>query len=545
MVIALFQLAAPIASPLAALPIPPEWRTWPALVWVVAVLITLGWNIVYAGRIARLRRAPQPLAALSAACGLLVAPALVAHVAASSLYGGRAVNGIAWIWPLTTTLFLAQAAYATWRRFVTPFVGIPLLAWDALTCLAAWGRFSVATWGDSPTALLGLAAAQAAVHGAAIGRAALVSPLAVQLPRLVPAYPARWRITRTVRALLSVAAIFGAGVLLLELPRGVGTVRSYQPWAGERLSERPTGDFALGIAMLPPLDGPPPTLATRWDVPLLDSLDVQAVRITLRDGALTFAALDSLQRALDPARRDSLRLVVSLAYEHGDGAARRADPARFDARRLQLVERVARALRPAVLLPAGAPYGRETTDALGRLPVDTWRRWLTAAAARVHAVNPNIRVGIAAAAFDAPDSSLYAWAASRTSPLNVVGFLIEPSFAGGAGIDARLRAADRWMRAEEQRPERTTSPGRRARTKEHWVFGVHGFPATHGDESQERAVWHTLSWATAHPDVDGVVVGESGDYARSTGLRAASGRTRRVTGAINRASRALRETVVP
>ena len=414
-VIALAQIAAPIASPLAALPIAPEWRTWPALVWVVAVLITLGWNIVYAGRIARLRRAPRPLAGLSAACGLLVAPALVAHIAASSLYGGRAVNGIAWIWPLTTTLFLAQAAYATWRRFVTPFVGIPLLAWDALTCLAAWGRFSVATWGDAPTALLALSAAQAAVHGAAIGRAALVSPLAVQLPLLVPAYPARWRITRTVRALLSVAAIFGAGVLLLELPRGVGTVRSYQPWAGERLSERPTGDFALGVTMLPPLDGPPPTLATRWDVPLLDSLDVQAVRITLRDGALTFAALDSLQRALDPARRDSLRLVVSLAYEHGDGAARRADPARFDARRLQLVERVARALRPAVLLPAGAPYGRETTDALGRLPVDTWRRWLTTAAARVHAVNPNIRVGIAAAAYDAPDSSLYAWAASWSS----------------------------------------------------------------------------------------------------------------------------------
>jgi hypothetical protein len=101
------------------------------------------------------------------------------------------------------------------------------------------------------------------------------------------------------------------------------------------------------------------------------------------------------------------------------------------------------------------------------------------------------------------------------------------------------------MRAEEQRPQRAAPGARRARTKEHWVFGVTGFPATHGDESQERAVWHTLAWATAHPDVDGVVIGESGDYARTIGLRAASGRPRRVTGAINRASRALRETVVP
>jgi hypothetical protein len=542
---ALAQIAAPIASPLEALPLPPEWRSWPAFAWVVVVLITLGWNIVYAGRIARLRRAPRPLAALSAACGLLVAPALLSHVAASSLYGGRAVSGIAWLWPLTTTLFLAQAAYATSRRFVTPFVGVPLLAWDALTCLAAWGRFSVAQWGDAPTALLALSAAQAAVHGAAIGRAALVSPLAVQLPLLVPAYPARWRITRTVRALLAVSAIVGAGVLLLELPRGVGTVRSYLPWAGERLSERPSGDFAVGVMMLPPLDGLPPTLATRWDVPLLDSLDVQAVRVTLRDGALTLAALDSLQRALDPARRDSVRLVVALAYEHDDGAERRTDPARFDAQRLQQVERVARALRPDVLLPAGAPYGRETTDALGRLPVTTWRAWLTTAAARIHAVNPNIRVGVASAGYDAADSSLYAWASSRASPIDAVGFVVEPSFAGGAGVDARLRAADRWMRVEEERAARETSTGRRARAKSHWVFGVHGFPVAHGDASQERAVWHTLAWATAHPDVDGVIVGESGDYARSTGLRAASGRTRSVAAALSRASRALRETVVP
>ncbi|MGZ8413594.1 MAG: hypothetical protein ACXW05_12740, partial [Gemmatirosa sp.] len=222
--LALVQL--PVASPLAALPVPPEWRTWSALAWIVGVFVVLGWDIVYAGRIARLRRAPQPLAALSAVCGLLVAPAIVAHIAASSLYGGRAVNGIAWLWPVTTTLFVAQAAFATWRRFVTPFVGVPLLTWDALTCLAAWTRYAVERQGDAPTLLLALSAAQATVHGAALGRAALLSPLAVQLPLLVPAYPARWRVTRTVRALLAVTAIFASGVLLLELARGVGTIRS-------------------------------------------------------------------------------------------------------------------------------------------------------------------------------------------------------------------------------------------------------------------------------------------------------------------------------
>ena len=538
----LAQIGAPLASPLEALPLPREWRTWPALAWLVGVGVVLGWNIVYAGRIARLRRAPRPLAALSAACGLLVAPALVAHVAASSLYGGRAVNGIAWLWPLTTTLFVAQAAFATWRRFVTPFVGVPLLVWDVLTCVVAWTRFAVERQGDAPTALLALSAAQATVHGAAIGGAALVSPLAVQLPLLVPAYPARWRLTRTVRALLAVATIFAAGVLLLELPRGIGTVRSYQAWASERLSERPAGDFAIGVSLLPPMGGPPPTVATRWDVPLLDSLDVQAVRVTLRGGALTFGALDSLQRTLDPARRDSLRLVVSIAFEREDGAQRRADPARFDARRLALVERVARALRPDVLLPAGAPYSAESVDAVGALPVEHWRRFLAASVARVQTVNPNIRVGVSASSYDASDSTLYAWAASRASPLHVVGFEVEPSFSGGAGVDARLRAADRWMRAQART---RVGVGAAARAKPHWVFDVHGFPVVHGDASQERAAWHTLAWATAHPDVDGVVVGESGDYARMTGLRASSGRTRRVAAALSRASRALREAVVP
>jgi uncharacterized ParB-like nuclease family protein len=541
--LALVQL--PVASPLAALPVPPEWRTWPALAWIVAVFVVLGWDIAYAGRIARLRRAPRPLAMLSAGCGLLVAPALVAQIAASSLYGGRAVNGIAWLWPVTTTLFVAQAAFATWRRFVTPFVGVPLLAWDALTCLAAWTRFAVERQGDAPTVLLALSAAQATVHGAAIGRAALMSPLAVQLPLLVPAYPARWRVTRTVRALLAVSAIFGSGVLLLELARGVGIIRGYQAWASERLSERPTGDFAIGVSLLPPLGGPPPTLATRWDLPLVDTLDVQAVRVTLRSGALTFAALDSLQRALDPVRRDTLRIVVAIAFEREDGARRRADPARFDARRLALVERVARALRPDVILPADAPYSVASVDAVGALPVEHWRRFLAAAATRVRAVNPNIRIGVAASAYDASDSTLYAWAASRASPLDVVGFEVTPSFSGGAGVDARLRAAERWMRAELRAREAAAAPGTRVRQKSHWVFDVHGFPVVHGDASQERAVWHTLAWATAHPDVDGVIVGESGDYARMTGLRAASGRARRVVPAINRASRALREAVVP
>jgi hypothetical protein len=58
-------------------------------------------------------------------------------------------------------------------------------------------------------------------------------------------------------------------------------------------------------------------------------------------------------------------------------------------------------------------------------------------------------------------------------------------------------------------------------------------------------VWHTLAWATAHPEVAGVVASEPGDYVELTGLRAPNGQLRPAVGALRRAIRGLRETAVP
>jgi hypothetical protein len=278
---------------------------------------------------------------------------------------------------------------------------------------------------------------------------------------------------------------------------------------------------------------------------------VDAVQVRLRPDAATLAALDSLNRVLDPARRDSALLVVSLEYAPGDAARRRADPAAFDARRLQFVERVARALRPQVLLPAGVPYG-ESAELVGRLEVEEWQRYLTAAAERAHAVNRRIRVAVAAGDYGPADSALYVWAASRAAPLDAVGFTIRPSLSGGTGVEARLRAADRWMRAAAGvAPGDTTGAAPAAAatgpsaTKEHWVFDVRGFPVVHGAASQTNTVWHTLAWATARPEVAGVIVSEPGDYVDMTGLRAANGRLRPVVASLRRAMRGLREAVAP
>jgi hypothetical protein len=510
--------------------------------FAAAGLLALAWNVTYAGRIAQLRRAPRPLAALSGACGLLVVPAFAAYLAGSTLYGGRAVNSIAWLWPLAALLVVAQALYAVSRRFVTPFVGVPLLLYDLLVAVVVVGRALVEHGVDPPAAVVALSAAQASVLATLLGPAALASPLAVLVPLLVPAYPARWRLTRAARALLAVGAAFVAGVTALELPRGLGVVASYAPFAADRLSERPAGDFAVGVTALTRLSGPPPALAVRNDVPLVDSLDVDAVAVRLRPGAFTLAALDSLEHVLAPARRDSAVLVVSLEYAPGDAARRRADPAAFDARRLAFVERAARALRPDVLLPAGAPYG-ESAELVGRLEVDAWRAYLTAAAARAHAVNRRIRVAVAAGDYGPADSALYVWAASRAAPLDAVGFTVRPSFAGGTGVDARLRAADRWMRAAAA--AEAGAGGTPSAAKEHWVFDVRGFPVVHGRASQANTVWHTLAWATAHPEVAGVIVSEPGDYADMTGLRGANGRLRPAAASLARAMRGLREAVAP
>ena len=506
--------------------------------YIATTLLAVAWNVTYAGRIARLRRAPQVLAGLSGVCGLLIAPAYLAHVAGSTLYGGRAVNSVAWLWPLATMLVLAQAAYAIGRRLVTPLVGVPLLAYDVLVALVALARYLVEHGVEPPAVLLALSAAQAAVLGAVLGPAALVSPLAVLVPLLVPAYPARWRLTRATRALISVSAAFVAGVIVLELPRATAAIASYAPYRSERLSERPNGDLAVGLAMLTHLAGPPPALTVRYDGPLLDSVDVDAVHVRLRPGGLAFTALDSLAGVLDPTRRDSTLLVVSLDFEPGDAARRRADPNGFDARRLALVERAARALRPDVLLPAGAPYG-DAVDDVGRLSPAEWEQYLAAAAARAHAVNRRIRVAVAAGDYSTADSTVWAWAASRSAPLDVVGFTVRPSFTGAGGVDARLRAAERWVRAAE------SSRGAPATPKEEWVFDVRAFPVVHGAASQEGVVWHTIAWASARPEIGGVIVGEPGDYTEMTGLRGADGRVRPAMDAVRRALRGLREGTAP
>ena len=486
------------------------------------------WDILLAGQIAQLRKAPRSFRTLTALVGLLIAPGLVVELASGSLITGRTIVLVTWLWPMVLVLFAAQAVYAVARRLVAPLIGLPIALYDLLAAGAGLVRYAGSLGADVPPPLLALTAAQASALGLVTGAAALASPFALQIPILAPAYPARWRWSGGVRATLAFVAGVSAALVLVEIPPSMRGVASYSRYSSQLIQEHPAGDFAVGLKIFPDLDGPPPSIALRSDLQLVDTTGVDAVLVVVDPGGARAAALDSVAHSLDQLRRDSTLLIVALGYGGDDGIRMQRSRAQYFASRLADVRRIAQRLRPDYLLPADEPYGRGAR-LLGALPPEIWIDYYTRAAVAAHRVDRRIRVGVAASSYGGRDSALYVWAASPDSPIDVLGFTIFPSFRGGFALESRTRAADRWMRA-------TRTP-----LKEHWVFAAGGYPAAHGERSQELAIWGALAWATSRPAIRGLVVSDAGDYDAITGLRAPGGRVRPAGWAVLRATRGLQE----
>src|SRR5450756_532321 len=96
-------------------------------IYLALSVAMIAWDILMAGRIAKLRRIPRGFQAITGIAGLLLVPALVVAYTAESLMYGRAIILVAWLWPFTALLFVVQAIYALGRRLVTPLLGFPLL----------------------------------------------------------------------------------------------------------------------------------------------------------------------------------------------------------------------------------------------------------------------------------------------------------------------------------------------------------------------------------------------------------------------------------
>ena len=491
------------------------------LYWALVAIVLL-WDVGLGGLMARNRKAPAPFTLLSALAAFLVAPALLVAVTAPSLLYGRAILTIAWVWPLTVLVYLAQSAYAVARRLVAPAIGVPILVFNVVLALVEGTRYLLLLGQSPPEPLLALSNAAAGAVGFALGLSALSVPFAVQVPMLAPAYPARYRGSATLRATFAVlAAAFTFMVLVIELPRALRAQASFAPLAREQLQERPEGGFAVGIRLFPELHDVPSPPVQRFDLPLLDSLGVTAVHLVLAPEAARPTPLDSLSRLIETIRGDSTTVLVTLTYPRNAESRYRRDPAAFVKQRAIEVHEVVRRLRPDVVLPVHEPYGvGERT--LGRLPASAWQQYLTATAQAAKRARPRTQVGLSAASYDMRDSALFAWAARDGSPVDVLGFSLFPTFDGAVGLRSRMDAAERWMRA---------APADRR----YWVFAAGGYPLRQGDATQSDAIWGTLAWATSHDRIMGLVVADAGDYERLVGIRAAGGRVRPAADVIRRA----------
>ena len=497
--------------------------------YVVFSVVAILWDILLAGRIAQLRRTPRGFQAVTAFAGLLLAPAILVAISGASILYGRAIQTVSWLWPLTTMLFTFQALYAVGRRLVTPLLGFPLLAYDAVIMIVAIAKYSISRGTQPPEFALALTAAQASMLRVFFLSPALWSPLYLQIPLFSPSLPARFRFTRMVRAALAVSAIAMAALVFLQLPNGIAAVRSYRSHAKDQLQEHPEGDFKIGLKIFPDLRSGPPPLALLNDLSLADTIGVNAISIVINPEAARGVALDSIARSVDEARTDSTLLIVSLGYPKDAGQRFRKSRSSYTDERIKDVNRIARRLKPDYLIPAVEPYG-EGSRMLGAQPPQYWMDYLTRAANLAHYVNPHIKVGVAASLYSVRDSILYTWAAGPQSKVDVVGFSLLAGFDGVTSTDSYKGIAQRWMKQYAARP------------KEHWVFAAGGYPTAHGEPNQELALWDVLTWATAQPAIKGLVVYEAGDYDASRGLRAPGGRLRSSVAAILRAKRALAES---
>lgn len=505
-------------------------RTWLPIAHLVLTALLIAWNVVLAGRIAQMRKAPRPFATLTALAGFLLLPALLLTVAASSAITGRALTWlpVQLLWPATAVAFAVQAWYALLRRLVYPLLGVPIAVYNTIVGTVVVLRFAASRGADLPASMLFFLAAYSDALVLVAGLMALTSPFFMLPPLTSPAFPALRPATAMVRGAIAFLAGLWSLVVMVALFRGVRAVQSYETYALVRLMERPAGDFRLGLKVFPDLARPPAALALRNDLALADTLDARAVSVTIVPDGATAVVLDSVANALETMRRDTTLLIVALGYRGRLVPAPTTQTLDVEAR-LRVVERVVRRLQPDVLVPAEDPYGAGTT-AYGYLPVEAWQDYVTRAARTAKRLRPRTRIGLAASSFGVRDSTLYAWAASRGSPVDVVGFSFSPSQRGAEALDASMRAADRWMRSTQS-------------TKPHWVFSAQGFPVAHGETAQERSLWGVLAWATARPAIKGVIVSSAGDYGPLTGLRAPSGRLRRAAYAMMRGAGALRESV--
>lgn len=491
------------------------------LVFMFGNLVILIWNVSAASRIVKDRRAPRVFLLLTAIGALLILPALIIGVSASSVEYGTVVYHVAWAWPLTAAIFFAQAAYSLIKRMVTPLFGVPILIYNFLICLVATihlangsGWIAETNGNTLNSWFFALSSAHANAIGHIVGVESLGNSMWLLIPLFAPALPSRSRVKAVIRTGLGLAVISAVVVIILEIPNGYAAVTSYNRYDSAYFQERPLNDFKFGLQILPALKRSPPSYAVKRDVKLYDSLNFRAVSIVVTPEALAPKYIDSIGRVIDMVRGENTTVILTLGYSNDAAKQFAASRDGYTERRLKDLDRIARALKPTVIIPATDPYGKGAL-VLGTLSPEYWIDYFTRSAEVISKVNPNIYVAMSSSSFGPKDSVLYSWASGKDSPLRILGFTFFPSFDGAVSLDTKLRVANRWMRQS-------------GTGKPHWVWSTGGYPVLHGEQSQTLAVKGVISWAAAQPRIRGVVISEAGDYTIQTGIQSPSGRMRSV-----------------
>ena len=492
-------------------------------------LIIVIWDVVLAGRISQLRLASRSFAGLTGICALLLIPALIIRMATTTVITGRAVVAVDWIWPLVVTLFAVQAVYAVSRRLVNYLWGVPIVVYDIVLAVTETVRFGVAHgwgWADGVSGLLTAQSSTLAI--VTQSSIAVTTPFFLLVPMVSPAFPALRRTTAMFRAFIAVdATLWVIGLLVWGLSASKQAGDALADHLDDRLRERPAGDFRVGLKILPDVAIEPSPLALEKDVQLAVQLGVRAIEIVVAPGAGD-STLARLSREIDRLG-DSVTVVVAVGYK-GKLVPELGVTPFNESVRLATVEKVVRHMHPDIVLPAEDPMA-VGSRIVGQLSVEHWQSYLTSASQRAKAIDAHVKVGYSVSSYGITDSVLYAWAAKPGSPIDVIGFSFFPEKKGIDDIvNAFEPAADRWMK---------TTPPR----KEHWVFAAGGYPLNTGERMQERIVWRSLSWATDHPAIKGLIVYEASDYAQARGLRAPNGRLRAAERAIRNAIKQLRESI--
>jgi hypothetical protein len=220
--------------------------------------------------------------------------------------------------------------------------------------------------------------------------------------------------------------------------------------------------------------------------------------------------------------RDSVLLVVSIPFA-GDGPAPgTAAEERWLATRTAMAENVVRRLHPDVLLPAGE-------QALSGHGPAWWKAYYLRLASAARRLDRNVTIALATAAATSLDSALCDWVGQGESPVDAIALAIPPGDGNARRFGRSSASLARWISLARTPPSV-------------WLVRLPSAPAVDGEVAQQHLVRQALQWGSAHPWVRGVIAGDASDGWSSTGLRAASGRSRRALAEIASALHSLRES---